>query len=282
MAALAIGASAAWAYALLERTPAWEPWLRPLILLAGAAGALGVILAPALGRLGRRIGIAAALLGVLAAMAGPVAYAADTITTAHSGSIPSAGPASAAGGGMGTGAPGAGGGTHPTGLPGGGGSGGRARSGAPGAAGTRPTAPPGSSSGAPGGVAGHRPSGAPAGGAMAAQTSAALVKALRSDAGAYRWAAATSGSQSAATLELASDEAVMAIGGFDNQGGNLGLDEFERYVDRGEIHYYIASTGGGGGPGGGGSDSTIATWVKAHFTAETIGGQTVYDLARAT
>jgi len=39
--------------------------------------------------------------------------------------------------------------------------------------------------------------------------------------------------------------------------------------------------GGGGGPGGGGSnnsDSAIIDWVSAHFTAKTIGGQTVYDL----
>ena len=49
---------------------------------------------------------------------------------------------------------------------------------------------------------------------------------------------------------------------------------------KGEIHYFIASgTGGGGGPGGGAnSDSAISGWVEAHFTARTIGGQTVYDL----
>jgi hypothetical protein len=109
------------------------------------------------------------------------------------------------------------------------------------------------------------------------------VKALRGDASHYRWAAATSGSQSAATLELSSGEAVMAIGGFNGQGGNLTLAAFERYVAQGDIHYYVASTGGGGGPGAGpgGSDSasSITTWVEDHYTAETIGGQTVYDLS---
>ena len=35
----------------------------------------------------------------------------------------------------------------------------------------------------------------------------------------------------------------------------------------------------GGGPGGGGSSAAITAWVKDHFRAETIGGQTVYDLS---
>ena len=68
----------------------------------------------------------------------------------------------------------------------------------------------------------------------------------------------------------------MAIGGFNNQGGNLSLASFEKYVEEGRIHYFIASGGGGGGPGGG--SNAIASWVESHFKSETIGGQTVYDL----
>jgi hypothetical protein len=119
-----------------------------------------------------------------------------------------------------------------------------------------------------------RPGGATAG--------AALTSALRSDAAAYRWVAATFGSQSAATLELAADEPVMAIGGFNGQGGNISLATFEAYVAKGEIHYFISSgSAGGGAPGGGGganSDAAITSWVEAHFTTRSIGGQTVYDL----
>jgi hypothetical protein len=107
------------------------------------------------------------------------------------------------------------------------------------------------------------------------------VKALQRDAGSFRWVAATSGSQSAAVLELASGEPVMAIGGFSNQGGNLSLAAFERYVSAGEVHYYIASSTTGGGPGGGASSSAITSWVEAHFKASSIGGQTVYDLTVA-
>ncbi len=321
MPALAIGASAGWAYALLERTPSWEPWLRPLILLAGALGVIGLLLAPVFGRDARRLTAAAAVLGVVAAMAGPVAYAADTISTPHTGSIPSAGPASAGRAGRGAfggvgraGTPGAGGGASPSGIPGGGALGGRsgavgpggaipsARSGAVGPLGSSaaaaggPPAGPGASGGSAGRFPGQAPStsrspigGGGTGGGIATgglpgggvATSAALVKALRSDAGSYRWVAATSGSQSAASLELASDEAVMGIGGFNGQGGNLSLAAFERYVAAGEIHYYIASGAGGGGPGRGGSSSAIATWVAAHYTAQAIGGQTIYDLTKA-
>jgi hypothetical protein len=93
--------------------------------------------------------------------------------------------------------------------------------------------------------------------------------------------AATFGSQSAATLELGTGEPVMAIGGFNGEGGNISLATFESYVAKGEIHYFIASgTGGGGGPGGTtNSDSAITSWVESHFTATTIGGQTVYNLS---
>jgi len=118
--------------------------------------------------------------------------------------------------------------------------------------------------------------------------SSALKQALESDAGHFRWVAAVSGSQTAASLELdTGGEPVMAIGGFNNQGGNLTLAQFKAYVAKAEIHYYIASSGsgaagpGGGGPGGGSgvsSSSSITSWVKASFRAVKLGAQTVYDL----
>jgi len=46
-------------------------------------------------------------------------------------------------------------------------------------------------------------------------------------------------------------------------------------VAKGEIHYYIASSAGGGGGRG---NSAITQWVASHYTAKTIGGETVYDL----
>ncbi len=76
----------------------------------------------------------------------------------------------------------------------------------------------------------------------------------------------------------------MAIGGFNGTDPAPTLAQFERYVSEGKIHYYIASGGGGfgggfgGGAGGSGHASQITSWVKSHFTAQTIGGVTVYDL----
>jgi hypothetical protein len=72
----------------------------------------------------------------------------------------------------------------------------------------------------------------------------------------------------------------MAIGGFNNEGGNLSLAAFEKYVADGDIHYYIAGSSGAGG--GGNSDSAISAWVKSHFTSKTVGGETVYDLTAGT
>jgi hypothetical protein len=89
-----------------------------------------------------------------------------------------------------------------------------------------------------------------------------------------------SGSQTAATLELSSDTAVLAIGGWSSDPTPT-LAQFEAYVKAGKIHYYITSGTGGGMGGGTSTASAIETWVKAHYTATTVGGSTVYDLTSA-
>jgi 4-amino-4-deoxy-L-arabinose transferase-like glycosyltransferase len=306
-----VAVTAGWAIVLLHRSPSWEPWLTPLVIVTAVVAIAGIAM-PA--ELRRRLAAATATAAVVACLAAPLAYTAQTISTAHTGSTPSAGPAvNSSTGGFPGGA--AGFGARAGGLPGGaGGSGGRA--------------------GASGG-----------GGAQGgAETSNALVKALESGSSNYRWVAATSGSQNAASLELASGGLpVMAIGGFSGQGGNLTLAQFKAYVNAGEIHYYIAGGGGAGGfggargfgraggggggggragsadsavrslfgsesarptgagvrtdtpggsgggpgggaaggPGGGSSTQSITTWVKAHYKSVTIGGETVYDLTQA-
>ncbi|MEU4251124.1 glycosyltransferase family 39 protein [Amycolatopsis sp. NPDC026612] len=90
-----------------------------------------------------------------------------------------------------------------------------------------------------------------------------------------KWAAATTGSQSAASLELASGKAVIGIGGWSGSDPAPTLAEFKAYVAAGEVEYYVEG-GRGGGPGGGSSE--ITDWVTANFTATTVDGQTVYDL----
>ena len=305
--AAAIAATAAWAYLLLGRTPAWLPWLRTVVLLSGLAAAVAVLAMPAMARLaatGRgRTALAAVpvTLALTAALAGPAAYSIDTAATAHTGALPAAGPAvtGALGGGPGGSFPGGAGpgrGQLPGGVRAPGGSGGfpggasgtgsapaRSTGGASGAAGF-PQA--GGTSGA-GGVPGSAPgaatgarAGGPGGLGGNTQVATALTRLLVRGAAGYRWAAATVGAESAAPLQLASGEPVMAIGGFNGTDDAPTLAEFERLVAAGQIHYFVganqASFGGGSGPA-----AQITAWVRAHFTAETVGGVSVYDLTRA-
>jgi 4-amino-4-deoxy-L-arabinose transferase-like glycosyltransferase len=306
--AVALAATAVWSFVLLDRAPQWMPWLAPAVLALGLGCALFLVVAP---RLRGRAALAFGVVGVCAALAGPAAYALDTALTPHSGAIPSAGPASASGpggapglpGGTFGGAPGAnlgalpgaagaggapspgGGGSVPSGL----GAGRGAFTGPPTAGGGFPSgSPPTRGSGpAPGarrasGANAGRPGGAVgAGGFLSISTPGSkLVKALESNAGRYTWVAATVNSNSAAGYQLATDDPVMAIGGFNGTDPAPTLAQFERDVADKKIHYFIS---GGGGIGSGSSGSTagqITQWVESHFTAETLNGTTVYDLAR--
>jgi 4-amino-4-deoxy-L-arabinose transferase-like glycosyltransferase len=257
--ALGVIATSVWAWVLLDRTPQWESWLRPLIAVSAALAIIGLLAAPTLRRFGRRATYTTAVFALVACLSGPLAYSAQTITTPETGALASAGPSS---------------GQNGRGM------------------------------GGPGGPGGNR------GGAQST-TSSALVKALKLNSTKYRWVAAVSGSQTAASLELATGGApVMAVGGFDGQGGNLTLPQFKQYVARGQIHYYIAGGADGGrgffagtppmgsggrppgvpGPGGGSftgappggrssSGSEITSWVQAHYKRQTVGGQTVYNLS---
>jgi 4-amino-4-deoxy-L-arabinose transferase-like glycosyltransferase len=298
--ALAAGVvvTAAVAWVLLDRSPSWFPWLRVVIVVA-AAGAVGLILAgpvvrPATARGRVALAAVAGSLAVVAGLAGPLVYSLDTAATAHSGSIPSAGPtvASSFGGPGGGSFPG--GGKLPSGskLPSGGTVPGRTggsgepgsgelpgRSGGEGAPSSGEF--PGRSDRSPGGRAGFS-SGGTAGGPGGATTSAALSKLLENGASGYKWAAATVSSTSAASLELNSNGVpVMAIGGFTGSDPAPSLAEFKKLVAEHEIHYFIGGgVGGGGGIGGAGSSdaSQITSWVESHFTSKTVGGTTVYNL----
>jgi hypothetical protein len=118
------------------------------------------------------------------------------------------------------------------------------------------------------------------GGLLGAGTpSADVVKALQANASKYTWAAAAVGANNAAGYQLGSGEAVMPIGGFNGSDPSPTLAQFQQYVAKGQIHYFI---GGGGFQANGGSQasSDISTWVTAHFTATTIGGVTLYDLTQ--
>jgi 4-amino-4-deoxy-L-arabinose transferase-like glycosyltransferase len=304
----AILATLAWAFVILGWSPTWAPALRWVIVVVGVVAAVAIIFTP------RARGVLAAGIagfGLASIIAAPAAYSLQTAGTAHSGAIPSAGPAVQGGGGFGGGFPGGAGGagglarngitlppgfTLPNGaklgkgihVPGsffrrgapgaafGGGGGGFGGGGAPGGFGG------GGRRGAAGGFGG----GGGAGGLLNGSTPGAQLTALLEvDASHYSWVAATTGSNSASGYQLATQDPVMAIGGFNGTDPAPTLAQFQKYVTEGKIHYYISGGGFGGGGFGAGlgakgaSDaSLISSWVSSHYTSETVDGVTLYNL----
>jgi 4-amino-4-deoxy-L-arabinose transferase-like glycosyltransferase len=294
--ALTIAGTAAWAEALLDRSPDFLPWLRWTVLAAGLLAAAGLLLAD---RLGRRVLAGVVAVGVVAGLGGPAAYAVQTAGTAHTGSIPSAGPAVAGG----TGFPGGGGfargqgrpfgnGTG-GGFPGGGFPGGTAPNGATtNGATTNGTAPNGT---APNGATANGTTTGPGGfgsfgrarGGMgglldAAHVGSTMAALLKQDASSYTWVAAAIGANTAAGYQLATELPVMPLGGFNGSDPSPTLAQFQQYVADGKVHWFIGSGGfGGRQSGGSNAPQQIATWVAAHYTATTVDGVTLYDLSQA-
>jgi 4-amino-4-deoxy-L-arabinose transferase-like glycosyltransferase len=110
--------------------------------------------------------------------------------------------------------------------------------------------------------------------------STALRTALMSRASSYRWVAATTSSNEAASLELATGKAVMALGGFNGTDPAITLAQFQKLVAAGQVHYYVADGQGfiGSTPAGNSDAYRIQQWVEQHYPAKTIGGSTIYDL----
>jgi len=234
--------TSAWAFVLLDRAD-WQPWLKYAVATLGLAAALMLV---GVRHLPRRVVTAVAAAALVAGLAGPAAYSVATAATPHTGSIPTAGPAS-------SGAPGGG--------PGGGFGGGRGGGGGGGAGGG-------------------------AGGLLEGSTSTdAITELLQQDASSYTWPAAAVGSNSASGYQLASGEPVMAIGGFNGSDPSPTLAQFKQLVADGEVHWFIGGgtgMGGGGGMGqmgGSSASSEIAGWVEETFTAQTVDGVTLYDLS---
>jgi 4-amino-4-deoxy-L-arabinose transferase-like glycosyltransferase len=267
--AVAAGAASVWGFALLSENSTWLPWLRWTLLVGGLLAA-GAVLSSGLfaGRTGRRMLAAGVLAGLLFGLGGTASYAVATASVGHSGSIPSVGATTSMSGGMGGGAPSgsAASGSAPTGS-------------RPGTSSTSGSTVSGATSTGPSAATAPTTGTATSDGQGMGSTSSTALSKLLSSAG-TTWSAAVDGSQSAATLELSSDTAVLAIGGWSSDPTPT-LAQFKALVASGKVHYYIASGSGAGsgGPGGGTSTaSAIATWVKATFTSTTVGGSTVYDL----
>lgn len=80
-----VAASGVWGYILLDRTPAWMPWLRWVLLAVTAVAVLALVFGVNARRRLAGLLVAAALLGTSG-------YAFATAATTHSGSIPLSGP----------------------------------------------------------------------------------------------------------------------------------------------------------------------------------------------
>jgi 4-amino-4-deoxy-L-arabinose transferase-like glycosyltransferase len=257
-----------WSYVLLDRTPTWHPWLRAGLAISGFAVLAAMMLWHVLGR---RSAVAVAAVAVAVSLLGPGAYTLATAATPHTGAIPSAGPTVAAS--FGRGGPrraGFGGGRFPAGGFN------------PPSVGPGGFVPPNFGPGGRAGRFGRGPgAGAPGGGFLNGTTvPAATTSLLKSGSSGYRWVAATVDANNAASYQLATGEAVMAIGGFNGTDPSPTLAQFERDVAAHRVHYFIGG-GSGGGPGraSGATAGEITSWVANNFTAQTVGGVTLYDLS---
>ena len=92
-----------------------------------------------------------------------------------------------------------------------------------------------------------------------------MIEYLQANQGSAKYLVAASGSQTTASIIIATGEPVVTIGGFGGRDPAPTVDQLAQMVADGELKYVIVGSGGGG-PGGGGS-SELSAWVQAHGTA---------------
>jgi 4-amino-4-deoxy-L-arabinose transferase-like glycosyltransferase len=236
----AVVATAWLAVDLLDRTPDFAPALRTLIPAAAVVAVLASLALRAPARLARRATAVAAVAAVVALAAGPTSYSVANLSRSLNGNNVIAGPATTTGG-MGAG-PGGGGGAPA--MRGGGG-------------------PPGNARGGGGG-----------------SISSSVIAYLEANQGSAKYLLAASGSQTTASIIIATGKPVVTIGGFSGNDPAPTVSQLAAMVARGELKYVLISSGNGGGPGG--ASNALTTWVKAHGTAVTavsVGSGTLYKVS---
>ncbi|MEU6549837.1 glycosyltransferase family 39 protein [Streptomyces sp. NPDC046915] len=299
---VALGVTGVWAIVLLRRASGWNTWLWPVIGVVMTAAIVGLLVF----RSGSRVRLLAASVAaaVVAAVAGPAAYAWSVPSESGGGGMggtnPTAGPSTGSGFGGGPGGGGGGRGGFPEGgempqqggqqgsqggqmtpgggngeLPQGGGfpggqqGGGNAEAGGP-PSGTNGGTPPGGT-GESGGTTGRRGgTGGFGGGGMGGGASSELIAYLKKHQDGARWLLAVSNSQSAAQIELSTRQPVISMWGFTGSDNAMTVAKLEELVKKGELHYIQVGGGGmGGGPGGGDNSlsSAVTSWVQKHGTA---------------
>jgi 4-amino-4-deoxy-L-arabinose transferase-like glycosyltransferase len=202
-----------WGWWTLGRNAPWLPALRWTILAVTVLTVLALVRVSVTQR--QRVVLGAAVIGLIAALAGPAAYTVATVGQPHAGGGPNVGPAD---------------------------------------------------------PDDHSP-----GGWGQSQDDPKLDALLKDTHG--TWSAAIGGSSAAAALELSTDTAVMAIGGFSGSDPVPTLDEFKQDVAQHKVSYFVVRNNGRHGPGGRGH-TDITDWVTSSFTPIDTDGATVYDLAK--
>ncbi|PWI18245.1 hypothetical protein DI272_31960 [Streptomyces sp. Act143] len=275
-----------WAVVLLRRATGWNTWLWPVVGVVMALAIVGLFVFRTAGSGTRaRLLAVSVTAAVVAALAGPTAYAASPAFAAGSGGMggtnPTAGPST--GGGMGGpgggGGPGGSGGSGgPGGRPGGTQQGGQAGGEFPGGqqggtggefpdGGRLPGGQSGDSGTAPGGDGG--PGGGTGGGmgdgGMGGSVDSELISYLEKHQDGATWLLAVANSQSAGQLILSTHQPVISMWGFTGSDQAMTLAKLKELVKKGELHYIQL---GGGGMGGNSTlNQEITAWVQKNGTA---------------
>lgn len=94
------------------------------------------------------------------------------------------------------------------------------------------------------------------------------------------WSAAIDRSSNAAALELSTNTAVMAIGGFSGTDPTPTLQQFQDDVAAHRVTYYVTTASGSSRGWNSRTHEDISRWVAFTFQAQTVGKDIVYDLRR--
>ncbi|MGI5169637.1 glycosyltransferase family 39 protein [Spirillospora sp. CA-253888] len=260
----AVAVTGAWAFALLARTPDWNPWLRWTVAALTVLAVANLAAARVNRRFGLPVTVAGLVLALLAGLSGPAAYAVSTASSQVNGTNPLAGPSSGQGFGPGgRGGPpqmgdGARNGARPQ-MPGGQPPNGQMPGGqAPGA-----TPPDGQSQRRDG----ARPDGMRGGfgGGPGGQVDQQMISYLEKNQGTAQWLVAVSSAQQASSLILRTGRPVIAMGGFTGGDPAMTVAKLQQYVKEGKLRYIVVGgQGGGRGPDSGGA--AVTSWVQQNGT----------------
>jgi 4-amino-4-deoxy-L-arabinose transferase-like glycosyltransferase len=102
------------------------------------------------------------------------------------------------------------------------------------------------------------------GGNNSSSTNTKLISYLEANKGSAKYLVATASSNEADSIILATNQPVMALGGFSGSDPILTTDQLAALVANGTVRYFLIN-GSGGGPGGG--QSELTTWITQNCTA---------------